>query len=62
MGGGDDRQMQGHKDKRMLLMLFSRTKRKRKLFKKREDQTQWVVGMTDKCRGTEKEDVIDVIQ
>ena len=27
-------------------------KRKRKLFSKREEQTQWVVGMTDKCRGT----------
>ena len=37
-------------------------KRKRKLFSKREEQTQWVVGMTDKCRGTEKEDVIDAIQ
>ena len=26
-------------------------KRKRMLFSKREELTQWVVGMTDKCRG-----------
>ena len=33
-------------------------KRKRMLFTRSEEQqTQWVVKVTDKCRGREKEDV-----
>ena len=39
MGDGDDRQMQGAERKRMLLS------------RRTEKQTQWVMGMTDKCRG-----------
>ena len=38
VGDGGDRQMQG-------------AERKRILFSRREGQTQWVVGVTDKYRG-----------